>query len=96
MTNTAARPGRQGRALDNPAQMFTAFDPAGAEVFCTFADQPAWANDGFCQYCGRTDHEPIAAPATSAPMFVPDVEPGDSAMQMTLDIAGVPLTLADA
>jgi len=46
-----------------PANMHAAFDPAGQEVFCDFADQRAMTNGGFCQYCGKTDHVPVTQEA---------------------------------
>ena len=50
-----------------PANMHGAFDPNGHDVYCPRAKQQAWANDGFCQFCGATDHERIdtAAPNTN-------------------------------
>lgn len=41
------------------SNMHAAFDSEGSEVFCTFADRPAWLNDGFCQFCGDTEHKPL-------------------------------------
>jgi hypothetical protein len=43
----------------SPSNMHAAFDPNGIEVWCDYADQEAWANDGYCQYCGSTAHEPL-------------------------------------
>lgn len=51
----AAR-GERTRAYDTPQQMHAAADPNGAEVWCDFAEQNAWTNDGFCQFCGSRDH----------------------------------------
>lgn len=31
---------------------------AGQDVWCDWADSVARTADGFCQYCGRTDHSP--------------------------------------
>jgi hypothetical protein len=39
-----------------PSNMHTAFDPDGRTVWCSFAQQEAHTNDGFCQFCGATDH----------------------------------------
>lgn len=49
------------RAYDSPAQMFAAVDPNGVAVWCDFAEREAYTNDGFCQYCGDTDHKPMGA-----------------------------------
>lgn len=43
-------------AVLTPSNMHGAFDPNGREVWCDFADQPALTNDGFCQFCGSTEH----------------------------------------
>lgn len=43
------------------ANMHGAFDPNGYDVYCPKAERVAWANDGFCQYCGATDHERVSA-----------------------------------
>lgn len=40
-----------------PSNMHTAFDPDGIEVWCDRAGQRAMTNDGFCQFCGSTEHE---------------------------------------
>lgn len=47
-----------GQMILTPSNMHAAFDPNGREVWCTFAERLARTNDGFCQYCGSTDHEP--------------------------------------
>lgn len=43
--------------LTSPAQLSAAFDPDGVEVWCDFAEEFAYTNDGHCQYCGRKDHQ---------------------------------------
>jgi len=42
------------------ANMHAAFDPAGTEVWCPFAEREAYTNDGFCQFCGSTTHQPTS------------------------------------
>ena len=37
-----------------------AIDPDGVEVWCDYADREAMTNKGFCQYCGSTEHKPLA------------------------------------
>ena len=39
-----------------PANMHAAFDPGGVSVWCDRTQQEAWTNDGFCQFCGSTEH----------------------------------------
>lgn len=51
----------QARIL-TPSNMHAAIDPDGREVWCDFAERIAMTNDGFCQYCGSTDHEPPSKP----------------------------------
>lgn len=56
-------------AVEAPAVVLTvsnmhgAFDPDGYDVWCPIADQVAWANSGFCQFCGNTNHERLSQPA---------------------------------
>jgi hypothetical protein len=32
----------------------------GQDVWCTFAQRPARTADGFCQFCGNTNHVAIS------------------------------------
>lgn len=59
-----------------PANMHAAIDPQGIEVFCDFADRVAVTNDGFCQFCGSTEHRPLR-PAKQVPASTPITEPVD-------------------
>jgi hypothetical protein len=60
-----------------------AFDPDGVEVWCTTFNQPASTNDGFCQFCGATDHaEPTQIEATCTyPVDLPDGSCDNDAVQ---------------
>lgn len=46
------------------ANLGAAFTPETIEVYCDWADKPAFTNfDGarhFCQFCGSTDHETLS------------------------------------
>lgn len=55
-TNLPNLGGERVMVINDPSQAHSAFDPEGVAVWCDSAEQPAFTNSGFCQFCGSKEH----------------------------------------